>query len=386
MDMLRTVGGQAARIALAVAAAIAVVAGRLAVSAGRLIAQLAGRSAVGARQLSPRQVLFAAGLLILLGTLLIATGVAGVAAIVTNLVVLGLLVMAGSGTRSLTEWRLILLVLAGCVVVAPVVGLGFVYPLIDADPQSPQRAFVSALIEEGVKLLPLLALLWLWRRGQLSLLGATDVLLMGAAIGAGFGLVEDAYLRAASGWGETLPLLLSTEIVEVGGDGSSLRSGHLLWTALAAGTIGLWLALRRFGRIALAVAVSGYAWVVLDHAASNARGSVPVFGSEVAAAVFDAIRLDGYATPILLGVVLVAAVLLDLRVLLTSPRVADLVAPRTDATPSGLLGAWRYVLDRRALAYAADHRRASAYDAQPAIDEAAAPLFRSLRDRAQPPG
>ena len=48
---------------------------------------------------------------------------------------------------------------------------------------------------------------------------------MGATCGAGFGVVEDAYIRSRFGWGAQLDWLPATEL-----SGDRLIAGHAMWT------------------------------------------------------------------------------------------------------------------------------------------------------------
>jgi RsiW-degrading membrane proteinase PrsW (M82 family) len=67
--------------------------------------------------------------------------------------------------------------------------------------------------------------------------------LLAVACGAGFGLVEDAYIRHAAAWGQTIAVLPLTEV-----NGDRLVVGHAIWTAAAGGTLGI--ALLLLGRTA----------------------------------------------------------------------------------------------------------------------------------------
>ncbi len=68
------------------------------------------------------------------------------------------------------------------------------------------------IAEDLLKLAPLALMLWQGRRCPTWQLGATDMLLIAVAAGAGFAVVEDAYIRMNEGWGESLPFLPTTEL------------------------------------------------------------------------------------------------------------------------------------------------------------------------------
>ena len=158
---------------------------------------------------------------------------------------------------------------------------------------------VDPVIEEVVKVAPLVLLAWRWPRTHRQL-GLTDHLLLGAALGVGFELFEAAlrfstlgalavsvpggYLVAANLAGTiTVPSLWTSlttwqpvpaafdDLFAFGTGGDSVQ--HLVWTALAAVGVGWFVrrhdALRWLGVVGLAIAC-------LDHMNYNLRiGTVP---------------------------------------------------------------------------------------------------------------
>ncbi len=195
---------------------------------------------------------------------------------------------------------------------------------------------VDPIAEELLKLAPLGILLWQARRYRIWQLGATDILLLAVAAGAGFAVVEDAYIRMDQGWGETLPFLPTTEIYVDRIRGSRIIAGHAIWTGLAGATIGLaWLMARI--RPALAMAPLGFLIALADHIANNSGLSQP----ELAVVAIVAF-VGGLA-----GVLALDLYVLSRRL----PPVPELEAALSAPAPP--LGRWRRVLESRRLRFAA---------------------------------
>ena len=127
------------------------------------------------------------------------------------------------------------------------------------------RAFVVPPIEELLKIAPVLFVLWRGRKSLTRTFGVTDVMLLAAASGAGFGMVEDAYIRHNSGWPAQLDWLPLTEIT-----GGRVIAGHAIWTTLAGVTLGFALLLKNRSKLAaVGLGASGLVWSVFDHIANN---------------------------------------------------------------------------------------------------------------------
>jgi RsiW-degrading membrane proteinase PrsW (M82 family) len=236
---------------------------------------------------------------------------------------------------------------------------------------------VDPLIEECAKLAPLL-LLWLLVRSPRRQWGSTDLVLGGAALGAGFGLAEQLLRFAAhagqavhldtGGWaipagpasvgvpgvaralGSWLPAGVAT-----GGlpDGAGSLDLHLVWSAVAG--LGLALALRRgAGARPRLAGLALIALAVADHAAANAQG---VAGSLVRmlATPFTTVRPLAWAWPL---AALAAAIWLDRQrpppdVVLAcerrrQPRSLGLARLALSRPPWSLQAVWGFVRLRRA--------------------------------------
>ncbi len=195
---------------------------------------------------------------------------------------------------------------------------------------------VDPIAEELLKLAPLALLMWQGRRLANWQLGATDILLIAVAAGAGFAVVEDAYIRMDQGWGDTLPFLPTTEIYEDRIRGSRIIAGHAIWTGLAGITIGIaWLMAHI--RPMIAIAPLGFVIATADHVANNSGLSLP----ELALVVIG-----------LFVAGVVAVIALDLYVLRQRlPAVPDLDAALS--RPAPLIARWRRILESRRLRFAA---------------------------------
>src|SRR5581483_5300320 len=222
----------------------------------------------GDLEVSVQTTVLAAGAIVWLGIVVANTGGSGVAATWTNASFPALLLVATGLVRSIrTRLTVRLFLLGGLMLSIALVG-AWGFERVVSDPGATSRDVVVPLMEETLKLAPLLYLLWRWRRRRAQALGASDVLVMAAAVGAGFALVEDAFIREAVGWARTLPLLPATEYA-ANGFGERLIVGHAMWTALAGATMGLALLLVCLTLRGFVIGLSGYAVSALDHMANN---------------------------------------------------------------------------------------------------------------------
>lgn len=183
-------------------------------------------------------------------------------------------------------------------------------------------AFFGPLVEDLIRPLPVLALFAYraWRGGwQLS---ATDGLLLGFVVGAGFAFHEDAgYNRVwGGGWDAPWGVLLPT----LGASRSALLPGHDTLTALVGLAIGFAFLYRRY-RFAWAVPLVVWLIVFAEHTTGNLAdisGALPL-----PAQIIRSLLLGGAALPALLIIGIVAAVLLESRILRTVAGRDALFAP-----------------------------------------------------------
>ena len=242
------------------------------------------------------------------------------------------------------------------------------------------------LLEEVLKLAPLIWLVWRYRRIHAQL-GWTDHLLLGAALGTGFALCEAALRYARLGimamptqggfivagglfgmvvvpsiWTSLTTWLPQPAAFQDWFSGNDTAIQHLVWTALAA--TGLAFFVRTQGRLRWLGALP-LLLVTLDHCNGNADAALVPRG-------WLAWPLDrlGDALPTLLVLTLLTAVALDRRVLararagrpelLLAGEAASGLDPRPMLTaafrkaPWSTWSTWQVVLERRAALNAQD--------------------------------
>lgn len=334
----------------------------------------------GNRRVSVRNLVFVGGALAWVLVTMLATGDDALVALWTNALFLAALVALGTLTRTVTlRWVVVFVLLGGALMSATIVLAGIV-DLFIRDTNDPLRAFIVPLLEEALKFLPVVGLLWWARRGGTWAVGATDVLLLAAASGVGYGFVEDAWIRAESGWPGQLDWLPVTEII-----GDHLIAGHAIWTAIAGAVAGLVLLLR--GRIPAAGVVAlgalGFLWAVLDHTANN-------YGAGHSGALADMLQVvtaDGWLSVWLFVALSVAVLAVDAWLLYARARL-PLVPPAGGSV--SLADRWDTALEARAGAFAAFRasaaRRRSPNDGRPSEPRLVADAYaESLRLRVATP-
>jgi len=287
------------------------------------------------------------GVAVWLGLMLFATGVSGLVALWTTAAFFVPLVVIGSLTRTVSLRFLGWLILMGGVAMAVAYLAGSVFSAFVANPDELLRNLVIPPVEEILKLAPVLFIVWRRRRSTTWSFGATDLLLMGAAAGLGFGVVEDAYVRNSRfGWPGEIGLLPITELT-----GGTLVVGHAIWTAIAGATVGLGLMVRHRPRLAILVGASGIAWTTLDHIRTNTAPT----GRESASGInslLTTITADGWLTLWIFVALVVATILVDVALLWRLPRLPGLSVPLPRANARGFTSWWAFQLRKRALAYA----------------------------------
>ncbi len=177
---------------------------------------------------------------------------------------MGLLLLAGSGTRTVTHKALLALFFAGvfCATIAYLlltaisfVGIGYSNPL---------RPLAVAIIDGALMLAPLLFVL---RRAGAGIwmIGATDLMLMAAACGTGYGFVEHSYIAHRMPSVHWLAFMPMSGIANTPRDGTWLLNSHGLLCALSGATLGLGLLFSNKGKMAWILALSGFVIALLDH-------------------------------------------------------------------------------------------------------------------------
>jgi RsiW-degrading membrane proteinase PrsW (M82 family) len=328
-----------------------------------------GTVRIADRDLPVRRVILAAAIVVWLGLMLIATGTGGVISVLTAAAFIVPLVLIGSLTRTVPLVVLGWMLLMGGAAMAVAYLGGELFSVFIKSPTAPLRNVVIPLMEEVLKLAPVLFLLWRWRRSGTWALGVTDVMLMAAAAGVGFGLVEDAYVRDSRfGWPGQIALLPVTEIL-----GGKLIVGHAIWTAVAGTTVGLGLLLRHRRTAAILVGTSGIAWTTVDHIRTNSAPVGRDSGSGLSN-VLTTITANGWLSLWIFLALVVAAIVIDLAIgVRTLPRRPEVTMARSGVQPADRSADWAFRVHRRALAYASFRGRRAT---QPARDEVEGVAYR----------
>ena len=171
---------------------------------------------------------------------------------------------------------------------------------------------VASITEETIKAAPVAGFLFLVVRRNGWQTSASDGLLLGYAVGAGFAFHEDAIKRVTSGSGWTATswsALFPTLLYQSGRP----TLGHDGWTALVGLALGLTTLLRHRPRARL-IALAALAIVIADHGTANWIGRQ---GRHLPALVGGAnvLLLNGHLAILLLATGIMTAILMDLRAL-----------------------------------------------------------------------
>ena len=280
---------------------------------------------------------------------LVQTGSGGVIAIRIGMLFMLELIVLSSATRTISIGAMATIFCAGGLMFGLAMLGGNALLLLDPDRNAALRQFTVPILEETLKLLPVLYYLWRGRKSDTWAMGMTDVILLATACGAGFAFLEDAHMLA-DGDVNRLAWLPTTSIF-----GTRMDVGHAIWTGLAGTTIGLALLLRSRGRIALAIAASGYCWAILDHAQHNYRVGIQDFF----ATALGGVTADGWLSVYLFVIAGMVAIAVDLYIIHNTLGELPLKRPLTGGL-DGLWAAWRFINNKRAFAFLAhQYRRAS---------------------------
>jgi RsiW-degrading membrane proteinase PrsW (M82 family) len=293
--------------------------------------------------------IFVAGITLWLGSMLVQTGLGGIVALWTAALVLGGLLVVTLPARTVTIGQVVEPLCLGGAMLGVAILIGAIFDAMFGAGASRARDIGIPLIEEVLKILPLLWLLWRDRDDRTQTLGVTDVLLIATACGLGFGLVEDAFMRHRTGGRWATLWWLPTTIVTSSRRGTQLIAGHDPWTALAGLTIGFALLLRRPRLQMILIAASGLLWAVIDHVGNN-------YGIHYRDGLATTLRFvtgDGWVTAYLLLFGIFAAVVYDFYLVnLVQPRLPEGKLPRPTLSLDGLRTFWAFERVRRQFAYA----------------------------------
>lgn len=141
---------------------------------------------------------------------------------------------------------------------------------------------IGPLVEEGIKLLPLLLILWAYHRRWNRDHGVSDLLVLGFAVGSGMGMAEDILYKRNIGelftgsWGWIFPTFyerspVSTEIFGIWAPSMPQITlvAHAGWGMIIGFGLGLASIYRRRPILAMGVAIGALALVIVDHSAYN---------------------------------------------------------------------------------------------------------------------
>lgn len=203
-------------------------------------------------------------------------------AILRELWFVGVMLGLTLATRTVTYRESLLGVSLGIGLAAPLmllVGWGLAAAGLDASESELASWAVVPVLEEGIKLVPVCLIAVMHSRRTRRTLNPSDWVLLGCVVGAGFAMVENAQLvRHDPGVLRDMAPQYGPTLLVPGAWGFTGFVGHAAATGMAAGGIGLWLALRRMARVgagsstfASVALVAPAAWVTLEHALANLR-------------------------------------------------------------------------------------------------------------------
>ena len=311
-----------------------------------------GSVVIGQRRFPVWLIVTLAGVVVWLGSILLATGADALVAAWTALALFVPIMLLASATRTISLRLVGVFFLLG----AAMIGVALLWVIlfqIVSPAHDRIRATVQPVVEELLKLAPLLVYLWLHRHARAWSLGATDVLLLGAVTGVAFGFVEDSYIRhnplsvlwQGPGW---LPAAETPDY------GARLIVGHGVWTTVAAGGIGLALLLRARRPLAAAIAFVAVLWPTLDHINNNTISLLGRRASDDAlVGIVQMITGNGWWLAYGMVVIVALVIVADLFVLLrTWPGVFARIRAAATAPPLPPRARWKFIRAGRALAFA----------------------------------
>jgi RsiW-degrading membrane proteinase PrsW (M82 family) len=306
---------------------------------------------------------------------LVQTGSGGVIAIWTDALFMLELIVLSSATRTISIGAMATIFCAGGLMFGLAVLGGNALLLLDPDRGAVLRKLTVPILEESLKLLPVLYYLWRGRKSDTWAMGMTDVILLATACGAGFSLLEDAHILA-HGDVHRLAWLPTTNIL-----GAHMIASHAIWTGLAGATIGLALLLRSRGIIALPIAASGYCWAILDHAQNNYRINIHNF----IGTALGGVTADGWMSVYLFVIAGVVAIAFDLYIIHGTLGKLPLKLSLTGGL-DGLWSAWRFINNKRALTFLAYQDRRSSDSTRVQIETIAREIAEEMAEEMRSSG
>ena len=303
---------------------------------------------IAGRQIPFRVCLFWVGVTFWIGITLFETGSAGLVALWASFGFLVEMIVITSATRTIRLNQAAKFYCLGGVMMSVVWVADYGFTMIVPDGNAVSRKLFTPFLEESLKLAPVAFYLWRQRPARLWTMGASDILLLAAATGAGFGLVEDASIQHDFGMWHPVFWLPTTAV-----SGVSLTVGHQIWTSIAGAILGLALLWRPRKPFAYLLGASGLVWSMLDHFRNN-------FGVGRSGFIVDFLNFVGGHGWVslyffLFGVIAVVGTdLYAVRGMLSSHpqlKLQGLEPPENHREGNRLKALWAFLVERRALAY-----------------------------------
>jgi RsiW-degrading membrane proteinase PrsW (M82 family) len=307
-----------------------------------------GTVTVSGRQLSIRRLAFWAGVAFWLGNMILHTGWYGIAELWASLSFITELVLITSATRTVTLSRVAVFYCWGGTVMGVMWLISAVFTSFVPEPDAVSRQFFVPFMEESLKIAPVAFMLWRGRRSRSWTMGASDIMLLAAASGGGFGLVEEAFYHYHLGPTRALDLFPLTRI-----NGATLTVGHASFTGLAGATLGLALLWRPRKPINYLLAVGGLFWSMVDHSHHN----YGVDRSGISVDLFNFVTGHGWLSFYFFLIALIAVLASDFYAIQRAlPPLPALKSPfGLLSSGKGAMSIWNFLLTKRALAFAAFH-------------------------------
>ena len=301
-----------------------------------------GTVTLGGHQLPWRMLLFWAGVTFWLGNMILHTGLSGIRELRASLYFVAEIIVITSATRTIGLDLVAKFYCWGGTVMGVMWLVSAVFTSFVPSPDAVSRQFFVPFMEESLKLAPVAYLLWRGRTSRSWTMGASDIMLMAAASGGGFGLVEEAYFHLHNGPTRALDWLPLTRI-----NGPTLTVGHSTWTGLAGATLGLALLWGPRKPLNYVLAGSGILWSIFDHSHHNYGVDRTGFSVDL----FNFVTGHGWIALYLFVLAVILVVTSDLYVVRgTLSGSPELRIPRLSGLED-LKRVWRFLLVRRGLAY-----------------------------------
>jgi len=303
----------------------------------------------GGHRISVRTLIFLAGVTFWLGNMVVYTGSYGIAELEASLAFIFELIVVTTATRTITLNQVAAFYCWGGTVMGVMWLISAVFTSFIPEPDAVSRQFFVPFMEESLKLAPVGYMLWRGRRSRSWTMAASDIMLLGAASGGGFGLVEEAFYHFHNGATLALDWFPLTRI-----NGVTLTVGHSTWTGLAGATLGLALLWRPRKPLIYLLAGSGIFWSFLDHSHHN----YGVDRSGISVDLFNFVTGHGWLSLYFFVIALICVLASDLNVLhRVLPPLPELKIPPAGllSSSAGAMSIWKFILTRRALAFVSFH-------------------------------